>query len=119
MLYKFLNIKAEREIEKLRPEAKRWLSKDVDKPNNEVTLERLEVNSNYIRLIEYFKSDQKRRYMINSNYLNYLKALIYLYSSSSMSVAAGIYSPPPNVLYVINSTQKTFVELIDRFNLNN
>lgn len=117
MIYGILNKIVERRISKLRPVAKNFLSTDRGGSNEVVSVQRLEADKKYLLLIEYFKKDGKRRYMINRNYIKYLKAIIYLYSTSSNSVRMGVITAPQEIYRIINSVQKSFEDLINRLKL--
>jgi hypothetical protein len=117
MFYRILNKITERKIAKLRPIAIKFLNNNMDERSRATSTERLEVDAQYLRLITYFAEDQKRRYMANRNYLNFLKAIIYLYTTSESSIQAGIFTAPAEIYYVINSVQKSFSETIRIFNI--
>jgi hypothetical protein len=117
MLYRFLNKIIENKIEKLRPMARKFLKHDLSGPSKEAASERLGVDGKYLLLADYFKRDQKRKYMVNRNYLNFLKAIIYLYKNSSASIRAGIFMAPPEVYSAINSVQKSFDETVAALNI--
>ena len=90
MLYKILNNIFESKIGKLRPIAVKYLSDDLEGPGSEAASDRLIVDRKWAQLITHFASDNKRKYMINRNYFNFLKAIIYLYQTSSTSTRAGV-----------------------------
>lgn len=108
MLYKILNNIIESKIKKLRPIAIKYLSNDLEGLGSQVASDRLTVDRKWIQLINHFTSDNKRKYMINKNYLNFLKAIIYLYQTSSISTRAGVLMAPTEVYDVINSVKKSF-----------
>ena len=81
MIYKILNKITEKKITKLHPLAVKFLSNDLDGPGQKSSAKRLSVVRKYALLFEYLSKDNKRRYMINRNYLNFLKAIIYLYKA--------------------------------------
>lgn len=110
MLYKILNNLTESKIEKLRPVAIKYLSNDLKGPGSEAASDRLIVDRKWAQLINHFASDNKRKYMINRNYVNFLKAIIYLYQTSFASIQAGVLMAPTEVYTVINSVKKSFDE---------
>lgn len=117
MLYKILNKITESKIEKLRPIAIKFLSNDIEGPGAEASADRLEVDKKYILLINHFGSDNKRKYMINRNYLNFLKAIIYLYKTSSDSIRIGVFMAPAEVYSTINFVKKSFDEATTRLGI--
>ena len=110
MLYKILNNLTESKIEKLRPVAIKYLSNDLEGPGSEAASDRLVVDRKWAQLINHFASDNKRKYMINRNYVNFLKAIIYLYQTSSTSTQVGVLMAPTEVYQVISSVKKSFEE---------
>ena len=143
MIYRLLNSFLERKIEKIRPEAIGLLNRSAkafdesfekadlkvrklfsDKwyleqnKANKITVEaRIAVDKQYILISHHYKYDAKRRYMVNSNYLKYLRAIIYLYSTGP-SAGTGILSAPAEVYAVINSVQKSFNEIMFHLKFN-
>jgi hypothetical protein len=77
----------------------------------EMIKSRISVDDSYTKITNYFQRDEKRRYMINQNFMRYLNAVDYLYKTSSISVNAGIYTAPDNVYRIINEVEASFVEL--------
>lgn len=112
MLYKILNNITESKIGRLRPIAIKYLSNDLEGPGSEVAFDRLIVDRKWVQLINHFASDNKRKYMINTNYFNFLKAIIYLYQTSSTSTRAGVLMAPTEVYQVISSVKKSFDDTI-------
>lgn len=108
MLYKILNNITELKIEKIRLTAIKYLSNDLDGPGSKAASERLIVGRKWAQLINHFASDNKRKYTINRNYLNFLKAIIYLYQTSSISAQSGILMAPTKIYNIINSVKKSF-----------
>ena len=108
MLYKILNKIVESKVEKLRPIAIKYLSNDLEGPGAEAASDRLVVDRKWVQLINHFVSDNKRKYIINRNYFNFLKAIIYLYQTSSTSVRAGVLMAPSDVYQVISAVKKSF-----------
>ncbi len=110
MFYKFLNKRISDKISKLHPLAIKYLSDDLEKSDNETIAERIKVFRNYTLLHKHFETDQKRLYMINRNYLNFLKAILFLYRTSQTSVSAGVLVAPPEIYHTINAAQESFEE---------
>jgi hypothetical protein len=108
MLYKILNNLTVSKIERLRPVAIKYLSNALDGPGAEAASDRLVVDIRWAQLINHFSSDNKRKYMINRNYVNFLKAIIYLYQTSSTSIQAGVLMAPAEVYNIISSVKKSF-----------
>ncbi|MEK7653803.1 MAG: hypothetical protein AAB345_00785 [Patescibacteria group bacterium] len=117
MLYKILNKFVEKKIAKIRPIAVKFLNDNMDEYSKKGSLERLEVDAQYSRLITYFADDQKRRHMINRNYINFLHAIVYLYSTSGSAIILGQLTAPAEIYHVINSVKKSFDETIRVFNI--
>jgi len=80
--------------------------------NIEVIRSRINVDKQYAALLVYFNSDQKRSYMVNRNYLNYLRAIIFLYQTSKLSVSAGVYTAPAEIYQTITLVQESFKEMV-------
>jgi len=117
MFYRFLNRKISNKIFELHPIAMKYLSDDIDKNNDEATGERLKVVRNHALLHKYFETNQKRLYMINRNYLNFLKAIIFLYQRSHAHVSAGILTAPAKIYHTIIAVQDSFSEAVNSLNL--
>ncbi len=117
MFYKFLNTRIGNKISELHPVAMKYLSDDIEKNDDKAVAERLMVVKNHALLHKHFEADQKRLYMINRNYLNFLKAIIFLYQTSQASVSAGILAAPANVYQTINAVQNSFREATDSLSL--
>ena len=86
----------------------KYLSDDLEGPGSEAASDRLIVDRKWAQLLNHFASNNKRKYMINRNYLNFLKAMTYLYQTSSMSIRSGALMAPTEVYSVINSVKKSF-----------
>jgi|SRR3989344_7465704 len=110
MLYRILNSITESKIGKLRPTAIKYLSNDLEGSGSEAASDRLIIDKKWAQLINHFASDNKRKYMVNRNYLNFLKAIIYLYQTSSISTQAGVLMASTEVYQVISSVKKSFEE---------
>jgi len=108
MFYKFLNKRISDKISKLHPIAVKYLSDDIERNNDEVVAERLKVVRHHALLHKHFEADYKRLYMINRNYLNFLKAIVFLYRTSNASVSAGVIIAPTEVYHTITSVQDSF-----------
>lgn len=108
MFYEFLNRRISNKISEFHPIAMKYLSDDIEKNNKEATAERLKVVRNYTLLHKYFETDQKRLYMINRNYRNFLKAIIYLHQTSPTFTQAGVLMAPTEVYQVISSVKQSF-----------
>lgn len=119
MFYKFLNRRISDKISELHPIAVKYLSDDIEKNDSEVVAERLKVVRNYVLLHKYFEIDQKRLFMINRNYLNFLKAIIFLYKTSHASVSVGVLTAPTEVYHTISVVQDSFKELAKSFSTEN
>ncbi len=117
MFYKFLNKIIGNKISKLHPIAMKYLNNDMENNLGDFTTERLKVFRNYTLLYKHFENDQKRLYMINSNYLEFLKVIIFLYQTSQISVSAGILTAPSEIYRTINTVQKSFEEATNSLNL--
>ena len=110
MFYKFLNRRISDKVSEVHPIAVKYLSNDIEKNDDETIAERLRVIRNHALLHEHFEADQKRLYMINRNYLNFLKAIIFLYRTSQVSVSAGVITAPTEVYQNIIAVQDLFRE---------
>lgn len=110
MFYKFLNRRISDKISELHPIAVKYLSDDIEKNDDKVVAERLKVVRNHALLHKHFEADQKRLYMINRNYLNFLKAIVFLYRTSQASVSAGVFTAPVEVYHTIVAVQESFNE---------
>ena len=88
----------------------RYLSDDIEKNDDPAVAERLKVVRNHALLHKHFETDQKRLYMINRNYLNFLKAIIYLYRTSNVAVSAGVLMAPAKIYHTITAVQDSFTE---------
>lgn len=117
MLYKFLNRILGNKISKLHPIAMNYLNDDFEQNDDITTAERLKTSRNYTLLYRHFENDHKRLYMINSNYLKFLKAIIFLYQTSQTSVSAGVLTAPSEIYSTINTVQKSFEETVNSINL--
>ncbi len=111
MIYKILNKIIESKIEKLRPIVIKYLSNDLEGPCSGVASDRLVVDRKWTQLINHFASYNKRKYMINRNYVNFLKAIIYLYQTSSTSTQAGVLMAPMEIYQVVSSVKKSFDDI--------
>ncbi len=110
MFYGLLNRRISDKISKLHPIAMKYLSDDIERNDDEAVAERLKVVRNHALLHKHFEADQKRLYMINRNYLNFLKAIIFLYRTSEVSVSAGIHTAPAEIYHTITAVQESFSE---------
>lgn len=108
MFYKFLNKRISKKISELHPISMRYLSNDIEKNYDETIAKRLETVRNYAILHKHFEIDQKRLYMINKNYLNFIKAIIFLYQTSQISISGGILTAPASVYHTIIAVQNSF-----------
>lgn len=99
-------------ISEFHPRAIKYLSDDLEKSDNEATAGRLRVFHDYALLHKHFETDQKRLYMINRNYLDFLKAIIFIYRTSRVSVSAGVLTAPAEIYHTINAVQKSFKEVV-------
>ena len=142
MIYKILNKRLEKKIDTLLPKVGNVLHKDIDEQNilldrlkrgekiasmfadkerikeaKQTINQRLDVFSDYKILHTHLKNDQKRRYMINSNFYKFLKALEYLYKTSNLSVQTGQLTAPNEVYFAVNAVMKSFFELIEEYKL--
>lgn len=117
MFYKFLNRRISEKVSELHPIVMKYLSDDIEKNDGKAVVERLKVVRNYALLHKHFETDQKRLYMINRNYLNFLKAIIYLYKTSNVAVSAGVLIAPAKIYRTIISVQDSFEEAINSLNL--
>ena len=113
MFYKFLNKVTANKITRTHPMAIKYLSDDLENRSDSGSSERLKVFRNYTLLYKYFENDQKRLYMVNSNYLKFLKAIIFLYQTSQSSVSVGILTAPSKIYDTINAVQKIFEETVN------
>lgn len=140
MFYKIFNLFLERKINKIRPIIRRYLERDLNNWQNtlskihtgqddvvkdiyngnseeiEKNIENIReeqiVEKEYVFLIDYWKGDSKRRYMINSNFYKYLKATLYLKETSILNIQAGIFTAPAEIYYARDMVKKSFKELI-------
>lgn len=117
MFYRFLNGQKDNEISKLHPVAVRYLSEDLAKTGDQVVSERFDVTQDYALLHRHFEGDQKRLYMINKNYVHFLRAIVFLYKTSQLSVASGVMAAPANIYQVINAVQDSFKEMTQSLSL--
>ena len=117
MLYKFLNKRIGNKITKLHPIVMKYLSSSLELNSDNGSVERLKVFRNYTLLYKHFESDQKRLYMINNNYLKFLKAIIFLYQTSRVSISAGILTAPSKFYSTIHTVQESFEYSINSLNL--
>lgn len=136
MIYQIFNFFLEKKISKKRSVVRRFLENDGNKwrkalaeihdgKNNaiktvygtdivgvEKTIEtiqqRQEVDKEYIFLIDHLKQDSKRRFMMNSNFYKYLKAMEYLYLTSNASVSGRVSMAPPEIYNTIKKVQESF-----------
>lgn len=141
MFYKILNYFLETKISKLRPIIKKMLNLDlheeekllerekdktdvvaidlvdVDDVNKRIALtrKRLQIDDKYIILIEHFKNESKRKYMMNQNYYKYLEALKYLYTTSDVMVKAGVLTAPAEIYFTINEVEKSIDDLMAHY----
>jgi len=102
-------------ITRLHPVAMKYLSGDLETNLDSGSAERLKVFRNYTLLYKHFENDQKRLYMLNNNYLKFLKAVIFLYQTSQAS--ASILTAPSEIYSTINTVQKSFEEAVITLNL--
>ena len=112
MFYKFLNKRISNKISELHSVAIKYLGDDLEKNDEKTVAERLKVFRNYALLHKHFETDQKRLYMVNRNYLNFLKAIIFLYRTSKVSVSAGVLTAPAEIYHTITAVQESFGEMI-------
>lgn len=117
MFYKFLNRRISDKISELHPIAMKYLSDDIENNDDKAIAERLKVVRNHALLHKHFEADQKRLYMINRNYLNSLKAIIFLYRTSQTSVSAGVLTAPVEVYHTIVAAQDSFREAVESLSL--
>ncbi|KKS84896.1 MAG: hypothetical protein UV60_C0013G0013 [Parcubacteria group bacterium GW2011_GWA2_43_11] len=117
MFYKFLNRRVSDKISELHPIAVKYLSDDIEKNDDKAITERLKVIRNHALLHKHFETDQKRLYMINRNYLNFLKAIVFLYRTSQVSVSAGVLNAPTEVYHTIIAVQDSFREATESLSL--
>lgn len=111
MLYKILNKIVESKIEKTRPLFIKFLLEDLEGAGAEASAERLTVERKYILLVNYFSNDYKRKYMINKNYLAFIRAVVFLYQTSPVSSRADVLMAPSEVYNTINSVRDSFNEI--------
>ncbi|MDQ1284222.1 MAG: hypothetical protein QG620_570 [Patescibacteria group bacterium] len=71
----------------------------------EVISRRLEMERKYILLIDQFKNDYKRQFMIRKNFYAYLKAIKFLYSMNGTSTA------PSSIYHIISEAESCFNQL--------
>lgn len=147
MLYRILNKITKSRVDKIRPVGVSFLTRDLKQQEDLLekikegkdqavglthgsdttrvtdtikTIEdRIKIDRQYIALLKYFSSDQKRLYMMNRNYLNFLKAIIFLYKTSQASVSVGVLTAPAEVYHTINAVQDSFKELTKSLPLEN
>jgi len=117
MFYKFLNRSISNNISELHPIAMRYLSDDIEKNDDKAAADRLKVVRDYTLLHQHFEADPKRLYIINRNYLNFLKAITFLYQTSSLSIQTGVAMAPLEVYSTINSVKKSFDDAVAILNL--
>ncbi len=86
---------------------------DIKKYIKEIEI-RLNVKVQYLLLLRYFKKDKRRKYMINLNYYQFLKAILYLYNAE---IDRDLFLAPHKVYNSINETKKCFNELIKTYDL--
>ena len=135
MFYRFRNLLIENKIKKLNAAVNRFLLRDLSeqkdlleiietKEQNDIASDfldrevlqdsisnierRLKVINRYTFLIDTFKKDQVRRYMVNHNFFKYLHAIQLVHNSSSHTIEdleqIGVY-------YAIDKVEKAFSEL--------
>jgi hypothetical protein len=117
MFYKFLNRRINNKISKLHPIAMKYLGDDLENNDDKAIVERLKVIKRHAVLRKYFETDQKRLYMVNKNYLNFLKAIMFLYRTSRASVSAGTFIAPTKVYHTIIAVQDSFRETVESLSL--
>jgi hypothetical protein len=143
MLYRALNHSLGKKISKLRPIIKNILNGDlkneekllerkndktdvvaqdsinVDDVNKriETIKKRLQTEKKYIIVVDHFRNDIKRKYMINQNYYKYLEALKYLYATSDIMVRAAVLTAPSEVYFAINEVEKSIDDLMKHYGL--
>ena len=146
MIFRILNSVTKAKVDKIRPKGVRFLNNDLKQQedlleeikggkdtithfvhcsdttwaekNIDMIKGRINVDKKYIALLAYFASDQKRLYIINRNYLNFLKAIIFLYSTSQSSASIGILTAPAKVYQTINAVQESFKDATNSLSLN-
>ena len=117
MFYKFLNKRVSKKISKLHSVVAKYLSDDVKKNDDKVISERLKVFRNHALLHKYFEADKKRLYIINRNYLNFLKAIMFLYKTSKHSVSLGVHTAPKEIYHTITAVQESFSDVTKSLSL--
>jgi hypothetical protein len=95
----------------------KYLSDDMEKNDDKAVAERLKVVRNHTLLHKHFEADQKRLYMINRNYLNFLEAIVFLYRTSQASISAGVLTAPAEVYQTIVAVQDSFREATESLSL--
>jgi hypothetical protein len=146
MIFSILNIVVESKVNKIRPISISFLTSDLKQHENlllkvregkdiavnlvyasdterieqniESIKKRITVDKQYGTLLRYFASDKKRLYMVNRNYLVYLKAILHLYRTSETHVATGVLLAPTKVYHSINATQESFSMLMNSLSLD-
>jgi len=91
----------------------KYLDKDFIQETIETIEKRLKVTNRYSILLYMFRTDQKRRYMVNHNFFKFLKAIQYLYINSGVTHSGGVSLAPSGVYYAINKVEEAFDELTD------
>lgn len=86
---------------------------DIERIHSQISVikERIAVDDSYSKVVNYFQHDEKRRYVVNQNFMKYIDAINYLYKTSAISVSVGIYTAPDHVYIIINEVKNFFNEL--------
>lgn len=134
MLKRLISWHYENKIDALRPKFLRMLKKDFEEwqktlqkiesgdeittivhPDSDRAIEtlaviqkRMDMDKKYIHLKGLCARDVTRRYMINSNYLKYIQAIIWLYQMSDAAVRAGQQIPNTDAFLVLQEVEKSF-----------
>lgn len=135
MFYRVKNLLIENKITKLNAAANRFLLRDLSeqkglleiietKEKNDIASDfldkdviqdsinnierRLKVINRYAVLIDTFKKDPVRRYMVNHNFFQYLHAIQLLHNNSSYTIED---LEQIGVFYAIDKVEKAFSEL--------
>jgi hypothetical protein len=138
VFYRVRNFFLEKKIIKLNAAANRFLLRDLSEQYdflerirrndpNDVALDildrdliqdyintiekRLKVVNKYSILIDTFRADPTRRYMVNHNFHKFLKAIQYLYINLGVTISNEVSLAPAGVYYAINKVEEVFAVL--------
>jgi hypothetical protein len=107
----------ERKKDKTDVVAMDFINVDDVKKRIESIKKKLQIDNKYVILIDYFRTDSKKQYMINQNYYKYLEATKYLYTTADIMAKAGVLTAPSEIYFAINAVEKSIDDLIEHYGL--